>query len=376
MIYADNAATTKLDKEAFESMKSYFQNEYANASQLYSFSKVCRTAIKESREIIGKSINSKASEVIITSGGTESDNWAIRGFVDNHYGKSCRIITSVIEHHAILNVCETMKRYDATVDILDVNHKGEIELDTLKTALESEQEMPTLVSIMMANNEIGTIQNIKELCKITHEYGALFHTDAVQVVGHLPIDVCELNVDLLSASAHKFNGPKGIGFLFVKDGVQLDSIILGGAQEAGRRAGTENVAGIVGMAIALERNVNNLSKNVEHIKSVEKCFFDYLNETDINYIRNGSENTLPGNISVSFLDAEGEMLLHRLDLKGICISTGSACDSVNTQISHVIKAIGVNDKYAKGTIRISFGRENTKKEAIEIVDQLVKILKK
>lgn len=375
MIYADNAATTKLDPDAYEAMKPYFFSLYGNASQPYSFSRKSKLALKEARRKIAKCINADPEEIYFTSGGTESDNWAIKCFGLQNSKKT--IITSPIEHHAILNACK-----DSAIDtkFIKVNSIGEVSEKSLNDALkdvsktDSSSTNCTLVSIMYANNEIGTIQNIKKLANIAHNYGALFHTDAVQAVGHIKIDVKELNVDMLSASAHKFNGPKGIGFLYIRKGTNISSFNSGGFQEFGLRAGTENIPAIVGMAVALEKNINDIELNINHINKVVESFFERFKILKSDYILNGSNNRIPGNISISFKFKNGESILHLLDLQGICISTGSACDSVNDKISHVIEAIGCPYEYAKGTIRISFGKENTVEEAGLLADKLIKIL--
>ena len=261
---------------------------------------------------------------------------------------------------------------------LPVNKHGEVSCNTLKSALELEVNKHSdtcrvLVSIMTANNEIGTIEPIKELAEISHSYGALFHTDAVQAIGHIDINVVDLGVDFLSASAHKFNGPKGTGFLYVRQGVELNPYIDGGAQESSKRAGTENVASVVGMSIALQNNIANLADNMSYISRLDEMLLQQLNESHLDYVKNGSDNHIPGNISLSIKNSDGEMLLHRLDLKGICISTGSACDSVNTQVSHVIKAIGVDPEYSKGTIRISLGKYNSVDDIKTIVKELINV---
>lgn len=375
MIYADNAATTRLDPDAYEAMKPYFFSLYGNASQPYSFSRKSKLALKEARRIIAKCINADPEKIYFTSGGTESDNWAIKCFGLQNSKKI--IITSPIEHHAILNACK-----DSAIEtkFIKVNSIGEVSEKSLNDALkdvsksDSSSMNCTLVSIMYANNEIGTIQNIKKLANIAHNYGALFHTDAVQAVGHIKIDVKELNVDMLSASAHKFNGPKGIGFLYIRKGTNISSFNSGGFQEFGLRAGTENIPAIVGMAVALEKNINDIELNIKHINKVVESFFERIKFLKSDYILNGSNNRIPGNISISFKFKNGESILHLLDLQGVCISTGSACDSVNDKISHVIEAIGCPDEYAKGTIRISFGKENTVEEAGLLADKLIKIL--
>lgn len=375
-IYADNAATTKLDIDAFEAMRPYMLEEYGNASQPYFFSKKPKLALKQARRDIAECIGADPDEIYFTSGGSESDNWAIKRFTP--FAADIRhIITSNIEHYAVLHSVEAEEEYSgADVFYLKVNEKGLVSVEDLRNILYRPRETvasceSTLVSVMLANNEIGSIQPIKELTALSREYGAVFHTDAVQAVGHIPIDVKDLGVSMLSASAHKFNGPKGVGFLYSKGG--LGNYIDGGSQEMGRRAGTENVAAIVGMAAALKKNIANFEKNIKHVKVLENLLIDRLNQSGIDYIRNGI-NQLPGNISLSFAGVEGEMLLHRLDLQKICVSAGSACDSVNTQISHVIKAIGVSERYAAGTIRISLGKDNTEEEVIKIVEALKKII--
>lgn len=371
MIYADNAATTQLDSDAFEIMKQYLIEDYANASQPYSFSRGAKKALKEARITIAECIGALPEEIYFTSGGTESDNWAIKGLMEDRDGKIT--LTSDIEHHAVLNACKTLSRLGYPVTYLPVDKQGVVLPETLNKVITDETK---LVSIMMANNEIGTVEPIRELVEITHAHGALFHTDAVQVVGHIPINVKKLDIDMLSASGHKFNGPKGIGFLYVKKGICINPYADGGAQEKGMRAGTENVAAIVAMATALKKNCSFMLEATEKLHSMEKIFIRTLNAAKVDYIRNGGKEHIPGNISISIKGMNGEMLLHRLDLKGICISTGSACDSVNTEISHVIKAIGTPMDYAEGTIRISFGSRNTVNEAEIIAENIVDIVKK
>ena len=368
-IYADNAATTKLDPDAFEAMCPYLLDQYANASQPYSFARQTKKALQESRAKIAACINANPEEIYFTSGGTESDNWAIKGSVE--YGDFRTVITSKFEHHAILHTCESIENMGYPLVYLQPNKDGFITPDTLKAAISNQTK---LVSIMTVNNEIGTIQPIQELCDIAHQHGAMFHTDAVQALGHIPIDVKALGVDMLSCSAHKFNGPKGIGFLFIKKGTKLSVYADGGAQEFGLRAGTENVASIVGMSVAFQKNVSHLNDYQSKLLSLEQTLINKLNSAEINYRRNGAEPRVPGNLSLSFLGVNGETLLHRLDLLGIMVSTGSACDSKNTQISHVLKAINSDERYAKGTIRISLGRENTVNEAEQIADALIKII--
>lgn len=371
LIYADNAATTKLDIAAFEAMKPYLLDEYGNASQPYSFARKPKQAIQDARKMIAECIGAMPEEIFFTSGGTESDNWAIKGVVYTSSSKKA-VITSEIEHHAVLRTCADIEKQGYSVAYLPVTDSGVITIEALQSVI---THNTALVSIMLANNEIGTIQSIQELCEVAHKHGALFHTDAVQAVGHISIDVKELGVDMLSASAHKFNGPKGVGFLYIKKGTPIASVISGGAQESGMRAGTENVAAIVGMAVALKINVDRTHEATKHLQHLEQDLLDALNNSKIDYVRNG-ENHLPGNLSLSFKGANGEALLHRLDLMGITVSTGSACDSVNNQVSHVLRAISLDDEYAEGTIRISLSNSNTSEDIQRIASAISKILVK
>lgn len=367
-VYADNAATTRLSDKAFESMLPYLQNEYGNASQLYSFARLPKKALKEARQVIANCIGAQPDEIFFTSCGTESDNWVINGAVQQHLP----IVTSSIEHHAILRPCESAKRCGCSVSLLPVTKDGIVLSSSVKEVVHSSCG---LLSVMYANNEIGTIQPIKELATIAHENGWLMHTDAVQAMGHTRINVRELGVDMLSASAHKFNGPKGIGFLYIKKGINWPVLIKGGAQENGLRAGTENVASIVGMATALEENVASVSDNEAYLTHLEEMLISNLSDSGVLFCRNGAGNHIRGNISLSFPNRSGEAILHRLDLKRICVSTGSACDSQDTQVSHVLKAIDLDETLAKGTIRISLGKYNTEQDVMKIVQVLIGILK-
>ncbi len=371
MIYADNAATTQLDRDAFEAMQPFLLQEYGNASQPYSFSRSAKKALRDSRETIAKCIGALPEEIYFTSGGTESDNWAIKGSFLNGY-EYPGVITTQIEHHAILRACEDIAHLGYPVDYLSVSSEGLVSQERLSELIAADTR---LVSVMLANNEIGTIQDIAALAEVSHRKGALFHTDAVQAVGHIKIDVNDLGVDMLSASAHKFNGPKGIGFLYVRKGTPLHSYQSGGSQESGMRAGTENVPAIVGMAEALRKNTAIIDETEKHLLALEEILLLALRTAHVDFKRNGSQNHLPGNMSLSFRDKDGEALLHRLDLLGICVSTGSACDSQNTQVSHVLRAIGLEEAYAKGTIRISLSKSNTEREVQEIADALLRILR-
>lgn len=372
LIYADNAATTKMDPDAFEAMKPFLMENYGNASQPYFFADPAKKAISGARRTIAECIGAEPEEIFFTSGGTESDNWAIKETAFSATEKRLSI-TSQIEHHAVLNSCAAIERLGYPVSYLPVSEEGVVHPENLNHCI---TDNTGLVSVMLANNEIGTIEPVAELAEIAHAHGALFHTDAVQAVGHIPIDVKKLGVDMMSSSAHKFNGMKGSGFLYIRKGTKIHPYADGGSQEHRMRAGTENVAAIVSMAVALKKNCDHLEENTQKLLKLEKLFLDALTAAGIDYIRNGSDSHLPGNISISIRGASGEMLLHRLDLKGVCISTGSACDSVNTRVSHVIEAIHVPEEYAKGTIRISLGKDNTEDEASEIASILCKILTK
>lgn len=369
-IYADNAATTKLNTAAFEAMVPWLTDDYGNASQPYSFARSAKKALADARAIIARCINANPEEIYFTSGGTEGDNWVIKGsaFMDS---QKCATITSAIEHHAILHSCEAIERLGYPVAYLDVTTNGIVTPAVLQSII---TDKTRLVSVMYVNNEIGTIQPIKELAEIAHSHGALFHTDAVQAVGHIPVDVQALGIDMLSASAHKFNGPKGVGFLYIRKGIQIGNFADGGAQERGNRAGTENIAGIVGMAVALENACALINSELDRLTELRALLIDGLTQEKVDFMVNGGDIVYPGTISLSFRHSSGEKILHRLDLQGIYVSTGSACDSINTQISHVIKAIDVPDDYSKGTIRVSLGRYNTTEDIDAIVIALKKIL--
>lgn len=374
-IYADNAATTKLDIDAFEAMKPYILEDYANPSGAYSFSKKAKRALKEARQTIAECINAEPEQIIFTSGGTESNNHAIKHFTVP--SDICHVVTSTIEHHSVLYACENS---GFEYFVVPVDKYGVVSADELEKVLGRDCPViascdSTLVTIMTANNEIGTIQRIKELSEISHRHGAVFHTDAVQAVGHIPIDVQAMGIDMLSASAHKFNGPKGVGFLYSRNGL-LQPYHHGGAQEFGMRAGTENVPAIVGMAVALKKNTKEMKHNAEHLHHLTEAFLTALRSAEIDFMINGHHtDRLPGNVNISFKGRSGEGLMHMLDLKGICVSTGSACDSVNQQVSHVIKAIDVPADYREGTIRVTFGKENSEQDVVDVANALIKMIK-
>ena len=371
-IYADHAATTSLSPIAKEAMEPFFQIDYGNPSAPYSFARAPRKAIARAKEIIAEAICAHPDEIFFTSGGTEADNWAIKGTAFQ-YGPGKQIITSAIEHHAVLNSCTSLGRMGYEIKKLTVDTEGRIDPDTLKDACTSDT---VLVSVMLANNEIGTIEPIKFLANVAHRADVLFHTDAVQAVGHIPIDVSDLQVDMLSASAHKFNGPKGVGFLYIRKGTNLLPFIDGGGQERGMRSGTENVAGIVGMAAALQEHTDHLQREYDYLTELMERLVVQLRQYGLDFIINGSNQRIPGSLSLSFKNADGEMLLHRLDLMGTAIATGSACNSEDTEISHVIREIHVPKEYAYGTVRITFGMENTEEQVDTIAQQLFNILER
>lgn len=370
LIYADNAATTQLDNAAFEAMLPWLTEEYGNASQPYAFARNPKKALSEARETIAACIGAFPDEIYFTSCGTESDNWVIKSSAFDDPNRRA-MITSAFEHHAVLHSCAAIERLGYPVAYMWPSADGYITPAILENIITNNTR---LVSVMFANNEIGSIQPIRDLCEVAHAYGALFHSDAVQAVGHVEIDVHNLGVDFLSASAHKFNGPKGIGFLYIRKGINLIPYVDGGAQESSRRAGTENVASIVGMATALKNNLDSLEENRQHLLHLEQIISEKLDESGIIYVRNGGNNRLPGLMSLSFRGKDGEAILHRLDLMGISISTSSACDSKNTEISHVLDSIHLDDTLAKGTIRISLGKNNTVDDAERIADALMRIV--
>ena len=371
MVYADNAATTRLSQRAYESMLPFLRDNFGNPSQPYAFSRDARRAIKTAREAVAQHINAEPEEIYFTSGGTESDNWAIKGF-SLRDATTKVLATSQIEHHAVLNSVESMGVIGHRIHLLPVDSGWTVDLSAAEKIDFGDNG---LMSLMFANNEIGTMQPIKQACDFAHEQGAFFHTDAVQAVGHVPINVKDLGVDMLSASAHKFNGPRGIGFLYVKKGTPLSAYASGGAQEMGLRAGTENTAAIVGLAAALEENCSQMNAAATKLYELEKALVSHLTLKQLIFRRNGI-NQLPGLLSLSFYNASGEMLLHRLDLMKVYVSTGSACDGSTTQISHVLKAIGLEEKYALGTIRISLGPSSTFSDVCKIADSILKILPK
>ena len=374
VVYADHAATTPLLPEALDAILPYFQEKFGNPSRLYSRGVQTREAVTKARTTIACCLHALPEEIYFTSGGTESDNWALAGVTRALRRKGKHIIVSSIEHHAVLNCCKALEEDGYEITYLPVTHKGKVEVETLKQMLRTDT---VLVSIMLANNEIGTIQDITSLAKIAHQHGILFHTDAVQAVGHIPVDVKRLGVDLLSASAHKFNGPQGCGLLYVKSGTPIQPFHRGGQQERGLRAGTENVPGIVGMAVALEHHTRNFGITQRRLRAFTQRLKEIVIKGWPEAVFNGyCRRNLPGHISVSFPGCDGEALLHLLDLKGICVSTGAACNSHSTEISHVLRAIGLEEQVARGTLRITLGDENTSQEVLTIANTTLDMVRK
>ena len=371
-IYLDNAATTKTRPEVVEAMLPYFTEFYGNPSSIYSFSDEPKKAVAVGREAIAKSIGAKTNELYFTGGGSESDNWALKATAEAYKSKGNHIITSKIEHHAILHTCEWLEQHGYEVTYIDVDENGVLKLDELKKAI---RPTTILISVMFANNEIGTIQPIKEIGQIAKEHGILFHTDAVQAYGHVPINVDELNIDMMSASGHKINGPKGIGFLYIRTGVKIRSFIHGGAQERKRRAGTENVPGIVGFGKAAEIAAANMEERSKYESELRDYLMDrVIAEIPYARINGGRENRLPNNANFSFQFIEGESMLIMLDDKGICGSSGSACTSGSLDPSHVLLAIGLPHEIAHGSLRLTLSEGTTKEDIDYTVESLKAIV--
>lgn len=373
MIYLDNAATTRLADEAVAAMLPFLKENYGNPSAVYSLGAAAKKAVNQARRTVASAVGAGQEEIFFTSGGTEADNWALKAAAEICAGGG-HIITTAIEHHAVLNTCQYLEKKGFEVTYLRVDKDGVIDLEELIRAIRPDT---VLISVMYANNEIGTIEPIARIGAIAREKGILFHTDAVQAFGHIPLNVEELKVDLLSASGHKLNGPKGVGFLYIRSGCSLEPLIHGGAQERSRRAGTENVAGIVGMAAAAERALSRMEEKT----ATEKRLQDHLIrriEEEIPYCRlNGHRtNRLPGNVNFSFRFVEGESVLIMLDMKGICASSGSACTSGALDPSHVLMAVGLSQEEARGSVRFTLSEDNTMEEIDTAVDALKEIIDK
>jgi len=374
MIYLDNAATTKTAPEIVDAMLPYFSEYYGNASTIYSLGAESKKAMDHARQTIADSLGAKPEEIYFTAGGSESDNWALKATAEAYASKGKHIITTKIEHHAILHTCEYLEKRGFEITYLNVDRDGLISLDELKAAIRPDT---ILISVMFANNEIGTIEPIAEIGEIAKEHGVLFHTDAVQAYAQVPINVDEMHIDMLSASGHKLNGPKGIGFLYIRKGVKIRSFVHGGAQERSRRAGTENIPGIVGLGAAVERAMRIMdSKTRKEIELRDYLIGRLENEIPHCWLNGHRTKRLPNNINFSFLFIEGESMLIMLDMKGICASSGSACTSGSLDPSHVLLAIGLKHEEAHGSLRLTLSEDSTKEEMDIVAEEVKKIVQR
>ena len=374
MIYLDNAATTKTAPEVVDAMLPYFSEYYGNASTIYSLGAESKKAMDHARQTIADSLGAKPEEIYFTTGGSESDNWALKATAEAYASKGKHIITTKIEHHAILQTCEYLEKRGFEITYLNVDRDGLISLDELKAAIRPDT---ILISVMFANNEIGTIEPIAEIGEIAKEHGVLFHTDAVQAYAQVPINVDEMHIDMLSASGHKLNGPKGIGFLYIRKGVKIRSFVHGGAQERSRRAGTENIPGIVGLGAAVERAMRIMdSKTRKEIELRDYLIGRLENEIPHCWLNGHRTKRLPNNINFSFLFIEGESMLIMLDMKGICASSGSACTSGSLDPSHVLLAIGLKHEEAHGSLRLTLSEDSTKEEMDIVAEEVKKIVQR
>lgn len=373
-VYMDYAATTYVKPEVLEEMMPYFTQKFGNPSSFYGISRETKRAIDAAREKVAKGLNCLPDEVYFTGGGSEADNWAIKGIASAHKNKGNHIITTKIEHHAVLHTCEYLEKNGFEVTYLDVDSEGFINLDDLRNAI---TDKTILVSIMFANNEIGTIQPIKEIGAICKEKKVFFHTDAVQAVGNVPVDVKDMNIDMLSLAGHKIYGPKGIGVLYIRKGIKIDNLIHGGAQEKNRRAGTENIAGIVGLGKAMELATSNLEEHMAKMSALRDRLIDGLLKipyTELNGPR--GDKRLPGNVNVRFRFIEGESILLSLDFKGVCASSGSACTSGSLDPSHVLLAIGLPHELAHGSLRLTMGEGSSEEDVDYVIEVLPPIIER
>lgn len=374
IVYMDHSATTAADPEVVDAMIPWFSKGYGNPSSLYRIARESKKVVDEARNKVAKALGSRPDEIYFTSGGTESDNWAIKGVASANLKKGNHIITSAIEHHAVLHTCEYLEKQGFHVTYLPVDETGQIRIEDLKAAI---TDKTILVTIMFANNEIGTIEPIAEIGRVCRERGVYFHTDAVQAIGNVPIDVTEMKIDLLSLSAHKFYGPKGTGVLYIRKGVRIDNLLHGGGQEGRKRAGTENIAGIVGLGCAIEKISTGIGERNNRMRTLRDRLFAGIQENIPNIRLNGHpENRLPGNLNVSFDFIEGESMLLLLDHFGIYASTGSACTSGSLEPSHVLLATGLPAETAHGSLRLTLGSENTDEDVDYVLEHLQKVVQR
>ena len=373
-IYFDHAATTSVKPEVLETMLPFFTEKYGNASSIYSLGRENKKAIDDAREKVAKALNALPKEIFFTSGGTEADNWALEGIAFANQAKGKHIITTNIEHHAILHTCKFLEKQGFEITYIPVDNQGIVHIEDIAKAIRPDT---ILISVMFTNNEIGTIQPIKEIGALAKEKGICFHTDAVQAIGNIPIDVKDMNIDMLSLSGHKFYGPKGVGVLYIRDGVRIYPFMNGGAQERGKRASTENVAGIVGLGKAIELATENIEQyNAKLMKLRDRAIKEILEKIPYSRLNGDEKNRLPGNVNISFEFIEGESILLMLDMKGICASSGSACTSGSLDPSHVLLAIGLPHEIAHGSLRLTFGEENTDSDLDYLLETLPPIIEK
>ncbi len=374
IVYMDHSATTATDPEVVNAMIPWFSQGYGNPSSLYQIARESRTVVEDARAKVAAAIGAQPDEIYFTSGGTESDNWAIKGIASANLKKGNHIITSAIEHHAVLHTCEYLEKQGFSVTYLPVDANGQVRIEDLKAAI---TEKTILVTIMFANNEIGTIQPIQEIGEVCREKGVFFHTDAVQAIGNVPIHVGTMKIDLLSLSAHKFYGPKGIGVLYIRKGVRIDNLLHGGGQERRKRAGTENIAGIVGLGTAIERAVSGMEERNRRVTALrDRLQTEILTKIPNTRLNGHPTQRLPGNLNVSFDFIEGESMLLLLDHFGICASTGSACTSGSLEPSHVLLATGLPAETAHGSLRLTLGVENTDEDVDYVMDHLQKVVQR
>lgn len=373
-IYLDYAATTYTKPEVVEEMMPYFTEQFGNPSSVYTFARKSKSAVEAAREKVAKAIGANTDEIYFTAGGSESDNWALKGIAFANKKKGNHIIISAIEHHAMLHTCDFLKKNGFEITYLKVDENGFVDLEELKASITNKT---ILISVMFANNEIGTIEPVEEIAKIAHEHDVLFHTDAVQAVGHVPIDVKKMGIDLLSLAGHKFYGPKGVGALYIKRGTRIESLVHGGGQERSRRGGTENLPGIVGLGKAIELATENIEAKNEKIRALRDMLIEGITEK-IPYAKLNGDRTkrLPGNVNFSFQFIEGESLLLLLDMKGICASTGSACSSGSLEPSHVLLALGLPHEMCHGSLRLTLGEETTKEDIDYVLEVLPPIVER
>ncbi len=373
-VYADNSATTAVRPEVLEVMLPYLSEQYGNPSSIYGLGQAAHAAVQSAREEVAAALGADAKEIFFTACGTESDNWAIRGAAYANQSRGKHIITSSIEHHAVLHTCKQLEKEGFSVTYLPVDEYGLVSVEDLKAAITDET---VLVTVMMANNEIGTVEPIRELCAVAHEAGVLFHTDAVQAIGHIPVNVAELGVDLLSLSGHKFHAPKGVGALYVRKGTKIDTFMQGGGQERNRRAGTENVAGIVALGKAITLAVEELPETAKHLTALrDKTIRGILDKIPFARLNGHPEKRLPGSVNIGFEFIEGESILLMLDMKGIAASSGSACTSGSLDPSHVLLAIGLPHEKAHGSVRLSYSRYTTEADVDYILETLPPIIQR